>query len=686
MDDTKSHNFSLPDSVLEPLFVASRISTLNKALERLIETAKTSDGRLDLASKHILSPVLQLCQYPLQLSGQDLFLSIKLVRNLCAGEIKNQNLFIEQNGVGILSTLVTSVRLTCSDNRILPMVLQVLGNVSLAGEQHRLVVWRQFFPHRFLDIARVRSRETGDPLCMVLYTCSEGSDEQLAELFADPGQDIVVEIIQTVTVAGFREDWVKLLLSKICLEEPYFPSIFSKLSRVVETENSDHFSEKAFLLRILSEILNERVGDIVVSTDFSLCIFGILRSAVGIFEFGTRKKLPLPTGSADIDVIGYTLSILRDICACDPKFSNQDEKEDVVDKLVSAGLIKFLIGLLRDLEPPAMIRKATINSDAKNEATLQFSKYCPYRGFRRDVVAVIGNCSYRKKHVQDEIREQDGILLLLQQCVTDEDNPFLREWGFWSMRNILEGNAENQQLVTDLELQKSVDTPEIAGLGLRVEVDPKTRRPKLVNLCSNGWHERIKKLIVHRLNDGANGGPWSFDNLMLMLTQLYPGVVPVTIPIHSLPFGVQIFNLPIGCLNENVGKQLGDCIGSFVEYDPKKSSLVWRSFMRIRVNVDICVPLKRCKKVKLQGGEWSVVEFKYERLGSFCFIVASLTHTERFVRRDSLGRTANLQRNGDPTCEQLLERVRRLAGISGKNDVPGSGGGEVQDSDETSRG
>ncbi|KAK6128136.1 hypothetical protein DH2020_038126 [Rehmannia glutinosa] len=424
-------------------------STLNKALERLIETAKTSDGRLDLASKHILSPVLQLCQYPLQLSGQDLFLSIKLVRNLCAGEIKNQNLFIEQNGVGILSTLVTSVRLTCSDNRILPMS---------------------------------SSRETGDPLCMVLYTCSEGSDEQLAELFADPGQDIVVEIIQTVTVAGFREDWVKLLLSKICLEEPYFPSIFSKLSRVVETENSDHFSEKAFLLRILSEILNERVGDIVVSTDFSLCIFGILRSAVGIFEFGTREKLPLPTGSADIDVIGYTLSILRDICACDPKFSNQDEKEDVVDKLVSAGLIKFLIGLLRDLEPPAMIRKATINNDAKNEATLQFSKYCPYRGFRRDVVAVIGNCSYRKKHVQDEIREQDGILLLLQQCVTDEDNPFLREWGFWSMRNILEGNAENQQLVTDLELQKSVDTPEIAGLGLRVEVDPKTRRPKLVNV------------------------------------------------------------------------------------------------------------------------------------------------------------------------------------------------------------
>ncbi|KAI3463929.1 hypothetical protein Pfo_020592 [Paulownia fortunei] len=491
MDDIKSRNYFVPDNVLEPLFVASDSSTLNKALECLIETAKTSVGRLDLASKHILVPVLELCQSPFQLSGQDLFLSIKLLRNLCAGEIKNQNLFIEQNGVGILSTLISSMGLTSgSDNGILRMVLQVLGNVSLAGEQHRLVVWPQFFPLIFLAIARVRSKETCDPLCMVIYTCSEGSNELSAELLADPGLDIVVEIVRTVAVAGFREDWVKLLLSRICFEESHLLSFFSKLSSVVEAENLDDNvsrvnhcgAEKAFLLSILSEILNERVGDIVISNDFSLCIFGILRSAVGIVDFSTRGKLPLPTGSADIDVIGYTLHILRDISACDgPKVSNQDEKGDAVDMLVSDGLIKFLITLLRDLEPPAMIRKAMIHSDAKDGTTSQPFKYCPYRGFRRDVVAVIGNCSYRKKHVQDEIREQDGILLLLQQCVTDEDNPFLREWGIWSMRNILEGNIENQQLVADLELQKSVDIPELAGLGLRVEVDPKTLRPKLVN-------------------------------------------------------------------------------------------------------------------------------------------------------------------------------------------------------------
>jgi ataxin-10 len=45
----------------------------------------------------------------------------------------------------------------------------------------------------------------------------------------------------------------------------------------------------------------------------------------------------------------------------------------------------------------------------------------------RDIVALIGSCVYRRKHAQDEIMRRNGILLLLQQCFTHEDNHFLRE-------------------------------------------------------------------------------------------------------------------------------------------------------------------------------------------------------------------------------------------------------------------
>ncbi|XP_073145492.1 uncharacterized protein [Henckelia pumila] len=493
MDDTMSPVLPVPDNILQPLLVASDASTLNEALERLIDIAKTCDGRLDLASKCIILPVLQLCQALLTPSCQHLILlSLQLLRNLCAGEIKNQNLFIELNGVEILSTVVTFLRQApASDMRARRVLLQIIGNVTLAGEYHQDVVWNRFFPLEFVEMARLQSRGTCEPLCMVICTCTEHDNSRFADLCTDEGLNIVIEIIRTGTLVGFTEFSLKCLLSRICVEEPRFSSIFYKLFPTDASESCGknvstvvHFgAEQAYLLSILSEILNERVVDIAVSAGLAICIFEILRKAVGVVDFSTRGTSSLPTGDAGIDVTGYSLTILRDICASsDPKVLINENKVDIVDMLVSSGLVDLLVAFLRDLEPPAMIQKAMMQNKAKAEAMSNSIRYCPYKGFRRDVVSIIGNCAYRRRRVQDKIRELDGILLLLQQSVTDEDNPFLREWGIWSIRNILEDNAENQEVVANMELQGSVNVPEVEDMGLRVEVDPTTRRAKLVNL------------------------------------------------------------------------------------------------------------------------------------------------------------------------------------------------------------
>lgn len=291
-----------------------------------------------------------------------------------------------------------------------------------------------------------------------------------------------------VSLVGFKEDWFKLLVSRVCVEEIHFPQLFSKLCQVSVSGNlsEDTFSsEQTFLLRIVSEIVNERIEEIIVPNVFALCVLRIFRRSVGLVDFFSRGSPSLPTVSTATNVLGYSLSILRDICAReDPAGSRSDGRADVIDSLQSQEFIELFLSLLRDLEPPAIIRKATRLSENQERTSTHSAKTCPYIGFRKDIVAVIGNCAYRRKRVQDEIRERNGILLLLQQCVTDEDNPFLREWGIWCVRNLLEGNAENQQVVADLELQGSIDVPELAGLGLKVELDKKTQRPKLVNVSS----------------------------------------------------------------------------------------------------------------------------------------------------------------------------------------------------------
>ncbi|WJX84003.1 hypothetical protein P8452_66618 [Trifolium repens] len=275
---------------------------------------------------------------------------------------------------------------------------------------------------------------------------------------------------------SFGEDWIKLLLSIICLEESQLPVLFSKLPfrDIFDCEDTksrdDQFSsEQVFLLQILSEILNERIEDVTISKDVALFIYGIFKKSIGVLEQAVRVKSGLPSGITAVDVLGYSLTMLRDICAHDSMRGDEEDANNVVDVLLSYGLVELFLILLGDLEPPSIIRKGIKQSDNQDGANCS-SKPCPYKGFRRDIVALIGNCVHRRKHVQDEIRSRNGILLLLQQCVTDDDNPYLREWGIWCVRNVLEGNEENQKVVSELELKGSADVPQISALGLKLGV------------------------------------------------------------------------------------------------------------------------------------------------------------------------------------------------------------------------
>ncbi|PRQ54394.1 putative Ataxin-10 domain-containing protein [Rosa chinensis] len=460
MDDTALQECSVPEDVLQTLLSVSNSSTLVKSLEDLIQACKTADGREDLATKNVLPTVLQLIQSLSYPSDQHLLtLSLRLLRNLCAGEEANQNSFVEQNGVAIISNVLSSANLSLEpDFGIICVGLQVLANAALAGERQQHAIWQQLFSEKFVALARVRSQKTCGPLCMIIYTCCDGTPELVAPLCGEFGITIVKEIVKTAAAVGFGEDWYKLLLSRICLEEPFFRPLFSSLQCVGGNENGEDtergeepFSkEQEFLLENVSEILNERLNEITVPNDFALCVYGIFKNSIRVLSYATRGRSGLPTGSIEIDVLGYSLTILRDICAQGTLRGSTENTMDVVDILLSSGLIELLLCLLRELEP--------------------------------DIVGVIGNCLYGRKLVQDKIRRKDGLLLLLQQCVTDDDNPYLREWGIWCVRNLLERNQENQQAVAELELQGSVDVPDLARLGLRVEMNPETGRPKLVNI------------------------------------------------------------------------------------------------------------------------------------------------------------------------------------------------------------
>ena len=79
-----------------------------------------------------------------------------------------------------------------------------------------------------------------------------------------------------------------------------------------------------------------------------------------------------------------------------------------------------------------------------------------------------------------------------------------------------------------------------------------------------------------------------------------------------------------------MGRQIGDYIGKFVESDHNNFTGHWRSYMRIRVKLDVRRPLKRRMKIKKEGSDWCWVNFKYERLPSFCYYCGLMGHSDFF--------------------------------------------------------
>nr|GMD19222.1 uncharacterized protein LOC109173053 [Ipomoea batatas]GME06899.1 uncharacterized protein LOC109173053 [Ipomoea batatas] len=89
-------------------------------------------------------------------------------------------------------------------------------------------------------------------------------------------------------------------------------------------------------------------------------------------------------------------------------------------------------------------------------------------------------------------------------------------------------------------------------------------------------------------------------------------------------------DLPLGFFSERAATAIGNFIGEFIRIDEESFKGWWKSFLRIRVRLNINKPLVSQMRVRKNGGDWSWINFRYERLPHFCFICGLIGHTEMF--------------------------------------------------------
>lgn len=103
----------------------------------------------------------------------------------------------------------------------------------------------------------------------------------------------------------------------------------------------------------------------------------------------------------------------------------------------------------------------------------------------------------------------------------------------------------------------------------------------------------------------------------------------MAVKLQNLEMWVQIYDMPRGFISENILRNIGTSFGMYIKSDLGTFDGGWKPYIRIRVALNVDKPLKRRIKIKREGNTWSWINFKYEKLGTFCFVCGVIGHSER---------------------------------------------------------
>uniref|UniRef100_A0A803MR74 CCHC-type domain-containing protein n=1 Tax=Chenopodium quinoa TaxID=63459 RepID=A0A803MR74_CHEQI len=141
--------------------------------------------------------------------------------------------------------------------------------------------------------------------------------------------------------------------------------------------------------------------------------------------------------------------------------------------------------------------------------------------------------------------------------------------------------------------------------------------------------KQVWSLIFH-WRDKENvldGALWNFDNQLLLLKEIHGDEQPESIEIKHCPFWIRLYNLPLDSRSDEDVRKIAEEIGNVTTVE--SDELGWDKSRRVRVVVDITKPLRRIQKIRNKKGAITTVQFKYERLSTFCFLCGILGHTEK---------------------------------------------------------
>jgi len=121
------------------------------------------------------------------------------------------------------------------------------------------------------------------------------------------------------------------------------------------------------------------------------------------------------------------------------------------------------------------------------------------------------------------------------------------------------------------------------------------------------------------------GHPWVFEGNLFSVEEFNGTVAPSSLEFDKVLIWVRMFQLPLSCMSETMGVQLGSSVGQVVEVETEEDGVGWGEYLWVCIRVDLSKPLVRRRMLKLNGiSTW--IAFQYEKLPKFCFQCGMVLH------------------------------------------------------------
>ncbi|KAK8814333.1 hypothetical protein WA158_008195 [Blastocystis sp. Blastoise] len=413
----------------------------------------------------------------------------RLLRNLCANSPANQLILFEFHLDYKVLPLYSNIQLwgageftwSTKYELFIQICTQMLCNAITLFEKGQQSLWTLFFPGIFLKSYKnyKHIRKILGFTSALLYNCLCDSQKKDKYIDIDSTIDQTNIIYSRVYSLSNESELLNRILSSIVtyneeeynLDDTYMYGsfIFQKIFQYIHMQHFfESFASSPFPVLSPSQLMilklfHEYILD-QPTYKFSLQNYLFLSSLLPQYIYSlslpddiytntsitTSTPLSKEAEQAQLTLCSEATGIIMEILANFPHSYSENILKVFYENnihLISIAIIKI----------PLPLSEKTLKAAEKEGIHIppapEFIKTWPH-GIRTSAMKLLSNLSYQNKYMQDLIRTEGCIVHILDNMKIDQDNPTLREWALFTVRNITEDNIENQQYISEIKAQR----------------------------------------------------------------------------------------------------------------------------------------------------------------------------------------------------------------------------------------